>query len=190
MLAVGTNGRIEVDDFFVTISKESDGGSALKVINRLASGYAGEKKIPIDSVSSVQFKKVGTAGSSISTNLEKVGLGKIGKELGGGATGYIQIAFLGSQEHKNRVLSNNWSLWKDENTVIFSIEKQNDFQKIKDFIESRIVSRQTGTSSPTKSPKSSSTSRLDMLKQLGELRDAGVLTNSEFEEQKRKVLES
>ncbi|WP_030317175.1 SHOCT domain-containing protein [Streptomyces flavochromogenes] len=33
------------------------------------------------------------------------------------------------------------------------------------------------------------TSKIDQLKQLGELRDQGVLTDSEFEEQKRRILQ-
>ncbi|MGW6156543.1 SHOCT domain-containing protein [Streptomyces sp. NPDC055144] len=34
------------------------------------------------------------------------------------------------------------------------------------------------------------TSKIDQLKQLGDLRDQGVLTDSEFEEQKRRLLQS
>ncbi|WP_395366880.1 SHOCT domain-containing protein [Streptomyces sp. YH02] len=34
------------------------------------------------------------------------------------------------------------------------------------------------------------TSRIDQLKQLGELRDQGVLTDSEFDEQKRRILQA
>lgn len=188
MIAIGTNGRIEVDNFFLTITKESDGGAALKVLNRVASGYAGEKKIPIDSISSVQFKPVGTSGTLVSSNLEKVGLGRISKELGAGATGYIQFAFMGSQEHKSRVLSNNWSLWKDENTIIFSIEKQEDFRKMKEFIEGKIMQRQTGGAGQVNSAPANS--KFDQLKQIGELKASGVLTEEEFEEQKRRILES
>ena len=192
MIAIGTNGRIEVDDFFLTITKESDGGATLKVLNRVASGYAGEKKIPIDSISSVQFKPVGTSGTLVSSNLEKVGLGKISKELGAGATGYIQFAFMGSQEHKSRVLSNNWSLWKDENTIIFSIEKQEDFRKMKEFIESKMMQRQTGGAGQVNSASNTApaNSKFDQLKQIGELKASGILTEEEFEEQKRRILES
>jgi hypothetical protein len=190
MIAVGTNGRIEVDDFFLTITKESDGGSTLKVLNRVASGFAGEKRIPIDSISSVQFKPVGTTGSLVSSNLEKIGLGKIGKELGAGATGYIQFAFMGSQEHKNRVITNNWSLWKDENTVLFSIEKQEDFRKIKEFIENKVVQRQNGVTGQGHPAKNASptTEKFDQLKQLGELKASGILTEEEFQEQKQRIL--
>ena len=192
MIAIGTNGRIEADDFFITITKESDGGSTLKVLNRVASGFAGEKRIPIDSVSSVQFKPVGTSGTVISSNLEKIGLGKLGTELGAGATGYIQVAFMGSQEHKKRVIVNNWSLWKDENTVIFSVEKQEEFRKMKDFIEEKIMRRQEGRAGQVTSPDVASlaNSRFDQLRQIGELRASGILTEEEFEEQKRKILES
>ena len=192
MIAIGTNGRIEVDDFFLTITKESEGGSTLKVLNRVASGFAGEKRIPIDSISSVQFKPVGTTGTLVSANLEKIGLGKISKELGAGATGYIQFAFMGGQEHKTRVITNNWSLWKDENTVVFSIEKQEDFRKIKEFIESKVMQRQNGVTGQSNSAVSTSptTAKFDQLKQLGELKASGILTDEEFQEQKKRILEA
>jgi len=192
MIAVGTNGRIEVDDFFLTITKESDGGSTLKVLNRVASGFSGEKKIPIDSISSVQFKPVGTTGTFVSSKFEKIGLGKINTELGLGATGYIQFAFMGGQEHKNRVITNNWSLWKDENTIVFSIEKEEDFRKIKEFIEGKVMQRQNGGAAQANSATSATptSAKFDQLKQLGELKASGILTEEEFVEQKRMILES
>ncbi|MCX5231114.1 SHOCT domain-containing protein [Streptomyces sp. NPDC006553] len=44
---------------------------------------------------------------------------------------------------------------------------------------------------PAPAPAASDmSSKIDQLKQLGELRDQGVLTDSEFEEQKRRLLEA
>ena len=43
---------------------------------------------------------------------------------------------------------------------------------------------------PTAPPAPDMTSKIEQLKQLGELRDQGVLTDSEFEDQKRRILES
>ena len=95
-------------------------------------------------------------------------------------------------EHKKRVIVNNWSLWKDENTVIFSVEKQEEFRKMKDFIEEKIMRRQEGRAGQVTSPDVASlaNSRFDQLRQIGELRASGILTEEEFEEQKRKILES
>ena len=97
---------------------------------------------------------------------------------------------MGGQEHKNRVITNNWSLWKDENTVLFSIEKQEDFRKIKEFIENKVVQRQngvTGQGNPAKNA-SPTTEKFDQLKQLGELKASGILTEEEFQEQKQRIL--
>ncbi|MFD4315612.1 SHOCT domain-containing protein [Streptomyces sp. NPDC058548] len=44
---------------------------------------------------------------------------------------------------------------------------------------------------PAPAPAASDmSSKIDQLKQLGELKDQGVLTDSEFEEQKRRILEA
>jgi hypothetical protein len=99
---------------------------------------------------------------------------------------------MGGQEHKNRVITNNWSLWKDENTIVFSIEKEEDFRKIKEFIEGKVMQRQNGGAAQANSATSASptSAKFDQLKQLGELKASGILTEEEFVEQKRMILES
>lgn len=186
--AVGTSGRVIVDDYFVTIIHDGEGGALNKVSNRLNVGFAGEKRIPIDTVAAVQFKPVGSYGVAISGANEKMGIGKISKDLGFGATGFIQFSMAGAIEKKSGGLG-GWLPKKDENSVRFEASQQEAFEKIRNFIEERIISRQSGrASSPaTQAPQ---TSRLDQLKQLGELRAAGVLSDEEFETEKKRIMTS
>jgi hypothetical protein len=184
--AVGTSGRVIVDDYFVTIIHDGEGGTLNKMSNRMNVGFAGEKRIPIDTVAAVQFKPVGGYGLAISGVNDLVGIGKISKELGFGATGFIQFSMAGAIERKSGGLG-GWKPKKDENSVRFEASQQEAFEKIRNFIEEKIISRQSGRAiiSNAQAPQAS---RLDQLKQLGELRAAGVLTDEEFEVEKKRIM--
>lgn len=185
--AVGVSGRVIVDDFFVTIIKEGVGGTMNKVMTRLQSGYAGEKRIPMDTIASVQFKTVGAAGQGMERLVEKAGLAKIGSQVGVGTTGYIQFGITGAGENKSRALGAGLTgMAKDENTIMFQKSQEADFAAIRDFVEAKIVARMSGRSGVSSPPPAMS--KMDQLKQLAELRDAGVLTSEEFDSEKAKIL--
>ena len=74
-------------------------------------GFDGTKSIFLKSVSGVQFKEAGLMTS-----------------------GYIQIIFLGSKEDKDGL----YDAAKDENTVMFTKDQQADFEKIRDYIFSKV----------------------------------------------------
>lgn len=186
--AVGSTGRVIVDDYFVTIIKDGVGGGVNRVMTRLQSGFAGEKRIPMDTIASVQFRAVGSWGESVEGFTEKVGLGGIGKQLGTGNTGYIQFGIFGASENKSRAFGAALNgLSRDENTIMFSKSQEETFARVRDFVDAKIMERMTGKNATTSSV---APSRLEQLKQLAELRDAGVLTQEEFEAEKAKVLAS
>lgn len=187
--AIGVSGRVIVDDYFVTIIKDGVGGGLNKVMTRLQSGYAGEKRIPMDTIASVQFKTVGNMGQGMERMTEKVGLAKIGTQLGVGTTGYIQFGITGASENKTRALGQGLTgMAKDENSVMFQKSQEEDFAAIRDFVEKKIVERMSGRSVNSAQSVNSQPSKLDQLKQLAELRDAGVLTQDEFDAEKAKLL--
>jgi hypothetical protein len=187
--AIGVSGRVIVDDYFVTIIKDGVGGGLNKVMTRLQSGYAGEKRIPLDTIASVQFKQVGGVGQGMEKMTEKVGLAKIGTQLGVGTTGYIQFGITGAGENKTRALGQGLTgMAKDENSVMFQKSQEESFAAIRDFVESKIVERMSGRLAQSAAPAPAPISKMDQLKQLAELRDAGVLTQEEFESEKAKVL--
>jgi len=186
--AIGYSGRVKVDDFFVTITHDGVGGTLNKIATLTNVGLAGEKRIPIDSIGSVQFR---SAGKLMQNAPRKQGaVGDFARQTGWGAFGFIQFAAVGGIEQKSKGLS-NWRQKQDENTVLFDGTQEEDFKKVRDFIEQRIIARQTGASpagSPVSAPQQPQLSRLDQLKSLGELRAAGVLTDEEFDIEKQLVM--
>ena len=87
--------------------------------------------------------------------------------------GYIQFTFLGGREAKGGV----WQATKDENTVVFNGRQQREFEALKERIESI-------RDAPIPTPSSG----LDDLERLAELKDRGVITDTEFEAKKRQIL--
>ena len=155
--ASGINGQMSVDENFIVIGR--------KGLNaKMTQGLKGDKRIPMTSVTSVQFKEASAL-------------------MGG----YIQIGILGAIESNSGIIGAQY----DENSVNFRKGQERDFQAIRDFIEKQIIERSkpqvitVQTAAPAAAP-----SKLDQLKQLGELRDSGVLSPEEFEVEKAKIMAS
>ena len=136
------------------------------VINRkgflgfVSQGFAGEKTIPMSSIQSVQFKD-----ATIAIN------------------GYIQFTVLGGIERRGGVTN----AVNDENAVIFTYNHRTSAAKVRSIVESAILSRSSSPAQPA--PASSAPiSVADELLKFKQLLDMGVLSQSEFDEQKRKLL--
>jgi ribosomal protein L40E len=115
-------------------------------------GLKGDKEILIKHISSIQFKKAGATG------------------------GYIQFAFIGGLEAKRGV----FQATRDENTVLFNMNQQDDFKEMKRLIENQMLKIQN--------IKTEIKDELNNLEKLAELRDKGIITNEEFEAKKKKIL--
>lgn len=90
--------------------------------------------------------------------------------------GYIQFSLGGGNESRKGI----WDATTDENTLVFA---NNDvFEEARRYVEARLGVR----AAPITSPAGGST--VDDLEKLASLRDRGVLSHEEFEEQKAKVL--
>ena len=74
-------------------------------------GFDGTKSIFLKSITGIQFKEAGMM-----------------------TAGYIQFVFSGSRENKDGLLDAT----KDENTVMFQQKDQAEFEKIRDYIFSRV----------------------------------------------------
>lgn len=128
---------------------------------KMYQGLKGDKRIPISSITSVQLREP-----------------KI-------TDGFIQFGVMGSIDSGGGIMAAR----NDENSVSFYKKDLADFMAIRDFVESKIVERskpQVITVQTQASP--APVSKLDQLKQLGELRAAGVLTDEEFEAEKAKIM--
>lgn len=165
--AKGPNGEISVDDDWVTISRKNRR-------SKLTHGFDGEKRIPISSITAVQFKAVGKYGNVLGR------LNKSPDSAIGPATGYIQFVILGSQESKRGLASAQ----TDENTVMFNNIGEPEFAKIRDLVEKRILELKT----PSTTVVTQEVDVADQILKLSNLVEQGILTKEEFESQKSKLL--
>ncbi|SMN02577.1 hypothetical protein SPONN_1423 [uncultured Candidatus Thioglobus sp.] len=104
------------------------------------------------------------------------------------ANGYLKIIVGGTSETNAKVglFSSSMDSAKDPNTVIFRAFKKSTSQaynEVHQLIMGKLkLSKSQATSDNVKN------SNLDELKKLGELLNSGVLTKSEFEKEKEKLL--
>jgi hypothetical protein len=93
--------------------------------------------------------------------------------------GYIEILFSGGDDRAKRGLQ---ATINDENTITIVNDKQfEEMSNAKDLIESYI----TNAGMPV---KNSSPSPMDEIKKAAELRDAGIISQEEFEQKKKQLL--
>jgi hypothetical protein len=133
-------------------------GTTVKILRRglmakASQGFTkGDKSIPIKMISSIQFKKGGVI-----------------------ANGYIQFA-TGAGESRGGISD----ALKDENSVVFWMGANEEFEAFRDLVQKRINNLQSGGSA---SP--SPTARIRELKGL---LDDGIISQKEFEEKKSKLM--
>ncbi len=117
-------------------------------------GFKGEKEIFINQISSVQLKK-----ASMLIN------------------GYIQFTFMGGKEAKGGL----FQAGSDENSVLFRVSQQKDFEKVKSAIEN-IISKSLVNNTQQ------SGSSADEIKKFVKLKNEGVITEEEFQKKKKELL--
>jgi hypothetical protein len=128
------------------------------VLGVLTKGLKGTKTIPFFSISAIQFKNAGFT------------------------SGYIQFTIPGGNESRGGV----FDAAGDENTFMFSNNGMNNqiAEIIKNYIESRI--QELRSPKPVISPNSGGIA--DEIKKLADLKAQGVLSDSEFQAAKAKLL--
>lgn len=124
------------------------------LLGTLTHGLKGDKEIRISQISSIQFKKANML-----------------------VNGYIQFAFLGGQEAKGGI----YQATQDENTIMFNMSQQKDFEHAKKLIEEQMNKLSAQTNNVAIDIP-------DQIKKLAELKEAGILTEKEFEEKKAELL--
>ena len=94
--------------------------------------------------------------------------------------GYIQFTISGGNEVRSQFGRQNFDANRDENSVTFMRYDQAPFETLRSAVESAIGA------APSDNPPAHDP--LDQLRKLGELRDAGILSGAEFEQQKAFLL--
>lgn len=118
----------------------------------------GEKHIPIASITAVQWKPAGAV-----------------------VNGFIQFTVPGGNEGRSHFGSQTIDASKDENSVIFTKKQMGSFETLRTAVEQAIVAR-----SRPMSP--AAPDHLAQLRELGALRDAGILSSEEFDTKKAEIL--
>ena len=123
------------------------------IMAKASQGFTkGDKSIPIRMISSIQFKKGGVI-----------------------ANGYIQFA-TGAGESRGGI----HDAVKDENSVVFWMGANEEFEEFKDLVQERINNLQSG--------ESASSSPTERIRELKGLLDDGIISQKEFDEKKSKLM--
>ena len=123
----------------------------------------GDKRIPITSITSVQIKPAGAM-----------------------VNGFIQFSIPGGNESRSGFGTQTLDAAGDENSVIFTKQQEPKFLALRDAIENAMVSRLAPQ--PQLIATQPAISKLDELKKLADLRDAGVLSEEEFSAEKARIM--
>ncbi|TPM28717.1 DUF4429 domain-containing protein [Mesorhizobium sp. B2-3-5] len=100
------------------------------------------------------------------------------KSAGALTNGYIQFSVQGGVENRNGL----FAATSDENSVIFKAAQQPIFAKLRELVEGKISSLKTAA---TPAPISAA----DEIEKLASLRERGILSEQEFQQRKKAVLE-
>jgi len=120
----------------------------------------GEKQIPVAALTAVQFKPAGPL-----------------------VNGFIQFTVGGGNERRSTFGRQTQDAVHDENSVIFHYGQRRAFERLRDVVQAAMAAPPPGRSEETVAPIP------EQIRQLAELRDAGVITPAEFEAKKSELLD-
>jgi hypothetical protein len=152
--AKGTNGTIHVDLDTQTILIERTGLNARMLVG------GGEKRIPLASVTAVQWRKAGIT------------------------TGFLQLTLAGGIERRSRPGQTGGDAKRDENTLTFHARQQPDFERVRSAIDAALAAG----SAPQPAAPAAGVSVADELAKLDGLRTQGIITDADFEAGKARIL--
>jgi hypothetical protein len=149
--AKGHNGTVTFDGAFVAIQRKG-------ALGRLTVGK-GEKRIPVSSITAVQWKQPGAL-----------------------VNGYIAFTLAGGIESKARFGHQTSDAVQDENAVIVMKSQAAPFLELRDAVEAAIVAQHTPQAAAVPASGAVEVARL------AELHASGILTDDEFAAAKTRAL--
>ena len=144
----------------ITIKLDDSGLEIQRTGFGVSPGFKGAKKLFYKNISAVHLKEASTFSQ-----------------------GFLQFTFHGSQE---KTSLSGLSLIFDENTIMFSKKDTMTMQEVKRLIEEKIVEASTPAVSHT--AVVSEKSAAEQIKEFKELLDLGVITEEEFNQKKKQLL--
>jgi hypothetical protein len=147
----GYTGTVNFDGDFVTILRKG-------LFARMTVGK-GDKRIPLRSLTAVQWKPAGFA-----------------------MNGYIEFSIGGGNESRSKFGNATSNAVNNENAVVFTKNQMPEFIKLREVIEDAILNL-----NPNQGSTSTNNDPI-LLKQLHSLHEQGILSNKEYEEKKAELL--
>jgi hypothetical protein len=120
----------------------------------------GSKRIPIHSITAIHLKPAGIMVS-----------------------GYLQFTMGGAVEKRAQFGRQSFDAAGDENSIMFTKAEQPFFERFRDEVEKAIAEQRRPSAAAAPAPD-----HVTQLKGLAELRDAGVLSEDEFQAKKNDIL--
>lgn len=120
----------------------------------------GSKRVPIHSISAIQIKPAGTTVS-----------------------GYIHFTMGGAVERRAEFGRQTFDAAGDENSILFTKAEQPFFERVRDAVEVAIAAQRRPATAAAPAPD-----LVGQIKGLADLRDAGVLSEEEFQAKKVDLL--
>ncbi|MFE5139264.1 DUF4429 domain-containing protein [Streptomyces fagopyri] len=120
----------------------------------------GEKRLHISQIAGVQWKPAGAM-----------------------VNGFIQFTVPGGSERRSAFGSQTTNAAKDENSVVFTKKQMPEFEKLRAALDAAIAAHHAPPA-----PPAAAGSVADELAKLGALREQGLLSPEEFEQQKARLL--
>lgn len=152
----GVNGQVSFDGTFVTIYRK--GFVARGTVGK------GEKRIPLASITAVQWKPAAMVN------------------------GFIQFTVPGGNEGRSTFGRQTTDATKDENSIVFNRSQMSTFAGLREAIESAIAARFESRDDHRSAPEPGTVSTADELTKLASLHAQGVLTAEEFSAAKARLL--
>jgi hypothetical protein len=121
----------------------------------------GQKTFHISQISSVQWKPAGPF-----------------------VNGFIAFSVSGGNERRSRFGSQTTSAVSDENSVVFTSRQKTTFEQLRAAIEAAIAAQHA----PAAATASAPISVADELAKLAALRQQGIITDADFQQQKQRLL--
>jgi hypothetical protein len=137
-------------------------GTTITITRKGALGRLGAGKgsiaLPVGQVTSVRFKDAGPV-----------------------MNGYIQFSVAGRTERRSNFGSQTNDAAHDPNSVIFTRKQREQFAGLRDAVQAAIAGGANGR-------QDAPSDAIDQIRRLGELRDSGIISDSEFETKKATLL--
>lgn len=158
----GQNGKLIVHEDYLAISRDTFGGFISQ------GGASGERRYFYKDILSVEYKK-----PTFISN------------------GYFKVIVAGTKETNAKVglLGSSTDSMKDQNTVVLRAFTKKVGEEA-DRVYGIVMEKLTNAKKDKPVVSAPSSSKMDELKKLGELKAAGILSEEEFQKEKEKLLNS